>query len=212
MEVLETQRAYDPGALEAAEALSRELKCEPPLTGECTRLLIDLNRSLHHPRVFSEFSPPPGHPLREPLIGAYRHYRQRARAALEALLKAYETVIHFSVHSFTPVLHGQVRNAELGLLYDPSRPAERELARRIAEAFRQAEPTLPVRFNYPYRGIADGHTTSLRRSNSDGYLGIEIELNHGSFFSDKAKWERLQSATVHAIRSVALPFRWSGAC
>jgi predicted N-formylglutamate amidohydrolase len=211
-EVLESHRAYDPGALEVAEALSRNLDCGPTLAGEFTRLLIDLNRSLHHPRVFSEFSPPPGHPLREPLILAYRHFRQRAQASLQALLQAHQTAIHFSVHSFTPVLDGQVRNAELGLLYDPSRPAERELARQMAEAYRQAERSLPVRFNYPYRGVADGHTTTLRRSLGDRYVGIEIELNHGSFFADKAKWDSLCEATVQAVQRVAPQFKWSGAC
>jgi hypothetical protein len=37
-----------------------------------------------------------------------------------------------------------------------------------------------VRRNYPYRGAADGLTTSLRRKlNTPRYLGIEIEVNAG---------------------------------
>jgi hypothetical protein len=39
-------------------------------------------------------------------------------------------------------------------------------------------PGLRVRRNYPYRGVADGFTTALRRRfPADLYLGIELEVN-----------------------------------
>ena len=44
---------------------------------------------------------------------------------LRAAVAARKQVLHVAVHSFTPVLHGERRNADVGLLYDPARPRER---------------------------------------------------------------------------------------
>lgn len=64
-----------------------------------------------------------------------------------------------------------------------TRPNARALAARTA-----ALPALRVRMNYPYRGNADGHTTSLRRMLPDArYLGIEIELNQALLQRDNMR-------------------------
>jgi predicted N-formylglutamate amidohydrolase len=82
------------------------------------------------------------------------------------------------VHSFTPVLDGTARKADIALLYDPARPRERALAAHWLRALRVAEPARVVRRNDPYRGSADGLTTALRGEYPAArYLGIEIEVN-----------------------------------
>ncbi len=87
-------------------------------------------------------------------------------------------MVHLSCHSFTPRLAGKVRNADIGLLFDPSRGREVKLVAAIAAEIRRELPDLRVRRNYPYRGTADGHTTALRRAlPASRYLGIEIELS-----------------------------------
>lgn len=199
-EVLATHRAYDPGALETAEGLAGVLGCAPPHSGAFTRLLVDLNRSLENPRAFSDFSPPAGSELRESLLSFYHAYRTTARESLNRLLEKHPRVIHVSVHSFTPVLAGKIRNAEFALLYDPARPRERELSHRIGGRFTGLAPDLKVRYNYPYRGTSDGHTRTLRRELGERYLGIELELNHRSFFEDKPTWKRLKQAVIEAIK------------
>src|SRR5688572_9101508 len=55
--VLGTHRAYDAGALEVARILSRKLRA-PLLYSTVSRLVVDLNRSAHHPKLFSEFTRP----------------------------------------------------------------------------------------------------------------------------------------------------------
>jgi predicted N-formylglutamate amidohydrolase len=132
-----------------------------------TRLLVDLNRSPHHPRVFSEWTRGLAAAERARLLA--RHHAPH-RAAVESdvaeQVRRGRRVVHLAVHSFTPELDGVVRTADLALLYDP--------ARQLATVL----PRLAVRRNQPYRGASDGLTTWLRRRYpAEAYLGIEIEVS-----------------------------------
>ncbi len=40
-----------------------------------------------------------------------------------------QQVLHLSIHTFNPVEKGKMHNAAIGLLYDPKRHAEKEVAR-----------------------------------------------------------------------------------
>lgn len=173
--VLDSHRGWDPGALEVCNALAQALgaRAFPAVT---TRLLIDLNRSLHHPWVFSEFTRPLPRELREHIISHWwRPWRETVAGTIAGWRHAGAFVRHFSVHSYAPVLDGQARDADIGLLYDPAHPAEREFCLRWQALL--AQRGWRVRRNYPYRGTADGHTTALRRQYLQGYAGIELELN-----------------------------------
>lgn len=175
---LRSHRGWDPGALDVFGRLAP--LGDAAIPAATTRLLIDLNRSLHHPRAFSEFtrSLPPAD--REEIIACWwRPWRARVAGTIAGWRKAGDRVCHVSVHSFTPVLGDRIRNADIGLLYDPSRPAERGLCLRWQALL--AERGWRVRRNYPYRGAADGHTTALRRAFPTGYAGIELELNQALF-------------------------------
>jgi predicted N-formylglutamate amidohydrolase len=106
----------------------------------------------------------------------YAPFREALLAEVRRSIEKYSHCIHLSVHSFTPVVDGVVRKADIGILYDPTRRREKRLAgdligRIAAEGFR-------VRRNYPYRGVSDGHTTHLRtRFPETRYLGLELEVN-----------------------------------
>ena len=91
------------------------------------------------------------------------------------------TIVHLGIHSFTPVLNGKVRNTDIGILYDPSRPQERAYAQVIKSEIKRLYPTMKVRFNYPYKGTTDGLTTTLRKKFGQRYVGIEIEINQKFF-------------------------------
>lgn len=175
--ILGTHRGHDLGANAVASALAR-LFGAPLLSGTASRLLVDLNRSPLHPRLFSEFTR--GLPEKEKSL-ILRDWYVPHRAAVEqavALSRARGvTVLHIGVHSFTPVLNGVRRNADIGLLFDPRRPRESAFCRSWKTAIEAEDPALCVRLNYPYRGTSDGLTTALRRTHDgEGYLGIEIEL------------------------------------
>jgi predicted N-formylglutamate amidohydrolase len=181
---LRSHIAWDPGAETIARTCASRLG-RALYAGRYSRLLIDLNRSPHHrkliPRVSFGVKVPGNAELdadeRQRRVEAYyRPYRQRVMEEVESIIAAAGSCIHLSFHSFTPVLHGVVRRADIGLLYDPTRSAEKAAAR--AAATRIAQAGFHVRLNYPYRGTNDGFTTFCRRRHPPArYLGIEIEAN-----------------------------------
>jgi predicted N-formylglutamate amidohydrolase len=176
--LLESHRGYDIGALELARLLGRTFKCPLHFT-MVSRLLVDCNRSPGSRNLFSEISRRFDEKTRgEILARYYGPYRAKVEYDIAAALAAGDTVLHFSVHSFTPVLDGVARNADIGLLYDPSRVMEREFCKRLAPLLERELPGIRIRMNYPYRGSSDGFAAHLRKTHPEKrYLGIEIEMN-----------------------------------
>lgn len=199
--ILATHRGFDAGALVMARQLSAALHA-PLVTSTVSRLLIDLNRSLGNPGLWSQATRrlPPA--IKQQIVRRhYAPYRQRVEAIVSDAVRAGSRVIHLSSHSFTPVLGGAVRNADVGLLYDPARPGESVLAAHWKAAFDEHAPELRVRRNYPYAGKNDGLTASLRRIFPSGsYVGIEIELNQ-ALIAEGLRWRRLRNAVVTTAKA-----------
>ncbi len=200
--LLKTHRGYDAGALLMAQELAAAF--EAPLFA-CTvsRLLIDLNRSIGHPKLYSEATrPAPPKVRHEILEDHYLPYRSRAEAHIAAEIAKGRRVIHISSHSFTPVLGGEVRKADIGLLYDPARAGEAELCRRWQSALKLSAPDLNVRRNYPYRGSSDGFTACLRkRFAPDEYAGVELEINRKLVSASPAAWRELRRQLLAALKT-----------
>lgn len=183
---LKTHRGYDIGAREVAEVLSK--KADFFIQGSASRLLIDLNRSLGNKKLFSEWSFLLTEPEKAVLINHYYStYRETIKKKISHWIKKGEEVLHISVHSFTPELDGEVRKAEIGLLYDPAHKKEQELARVWQIQLRNLLPAWRIRCNYPYHGKSDGLTTYLRKQFPKNYLGIEIEINQQLFSNNSAQ-------------------------
>jgi len=201
-QALQSHRGYDPGALVLARRLSRRLQA--PLFYETrSRLLIELNRSLHHPRLFSEFSRSlPASRLTQLIEGIYQPYRQQVIQALGDRTSR-QPVVHLSVHSFTSMMKGRTRRTDLGLLFDPARKFELEFCTRWRALLRQALPGRNVHFNLPYRGTSDGFTTLLRTCFADEcYAGIELEVNQKFPLGNTAEWQALQTVLATTLKSV----------
>jgi predicted N-formylglutamate amidohydrolase len=197
---LETHRGYDPGTAELARELARSLKA-PLVLGRHSRLLIELNRSPDHPRLWSEFSRPlDAARKQEVLDGYYRAYRDSVVAQIRKLSGSGDRVLHLSVHSFTPELGGEIRNADIGLLYDPRRKVEAGFCERWKSVLKEQPMTLRVRRNYPYLGIADGLVTHLRRQFSQEiYAGLELEVNQSFPLGPATRWRLLQECLVRSL-------------
>jgi predicted N-formylglutamate amidohydrolase len=109
-------------------------------------------------------------------------------------------VIHIASHSFTPVLHGLVRHADVAWLYDPRRAREASLTRRWMAQLAQRAPDLQLRRNYPYQGRGDGLATLLRkRFSGDDYAGIELEVNQRHAEQGGAHWARLRTDLIESL-------------
>lgn len=197
---LRSHRGYDPGALALARDLAAALAA-PLIVSTTSRLLVDLNRSPGHPRLHSEPARRAPPALRREIFEhCYLPYRDKATAAIAAALARGGRVIHISSHSFTPVLDGEVRRADIGLLYDPSRAGEAELCRRWQPVLARLVPGLKVRRNYPYRGISDGLCAWLRRHfAAERYVGVELEINQTHVLRGGPHWRNLRKAIVAAL-------------
>lgn len=199
-----SHRGWDPGAAVLARALSESLGA-PLLCGVVSRLLIELNRSEDAPDLWSEFSQSLDAAERACLLDSYYFpYRQRVRSFL-APVQSPGTSLHLSVHTFTPLWHGQTREMDVGLLFDPSRPLETETALQWAESLRRHLPQAVVRLNEPYRGTDDGLTTSMRQTRPDPqYLGLELEVNQGWVLGGGKAWDDLVAALAFTAQSLPL--------
>jgi predicted N-formylglutamate amidohydrolase len=199
--LLDSHRGFDPGALAMARALATAFDA-PLVASTVSRLVVDLNRSLRHPRLFSEPMRAAPAALRDLVLAVhYTPYRTQVEALIRRLTARGRRVIHVSSHSFTPVLDGRVRHADVGLLYDPARPGESELAARWKAALAATAPELRVRRNHPYAGRDDGLTSQLRRRfPPTTYVGIELELNQRFVLAGGRPWTALRADAITALR------------
>lgn len=184
---LRSHRGWDPGSLDAAKQISEALGAEL-IASETTRLLVDLNRSLDNPTLFSKYTRSLSEERRgEILAGFYHPYREQVQAAVQ---QQRGNLVHLSIHTFTPRFAGLWRPIDVGLLLDPDASRERIRCERWVQALRTLDPRLRVALNQPYAGTDDGLTTALRAKWSrHQYAGIEIEINH-RFFKQSIERQR----------------------
>jgi predicted N-formylglutamate amidohydrolase len=198
---LETHLGYDFGALQMARDLAAAFRA-PLVAATVTRLVVDLNRSIGHPRLYGTPVRSLPHEEQERILADhYLPYRTEVEQRIAAAITRGRRAIHVSAHSFTPALRGKVRIADVGLLYDPARPGEVRLAAKWKAALAHAAPELRIRRNYPYAGTDDGFMPYLRmRFRSRAYIGIEIEVNQAIVIGTRLRWAALRSALIGSLR------------
>ena len=176
--ILKSHEGFDAGALALTVTLARHLEARLH-AATISRLFVELNRSPHHPMLFSEITSALSRDEKTRILAQYYYpYREAVEKAITDISARGKGVLHLSVHTFAPILHGIKRQTDIGLLYDPSRDRERDFCAKWQTAFRTLYPSVRVRRNYPYRGTADGFTTYLRkRFPEDQYTAIELEIN-----------------------------------
>ncbi len=175
-EILQSHRGLDLGALDVFNTLKPLAEYSNYST--TSRLLIELNRSLYHKNLFSEFTKNLTDSEKETIIKHfYLPYRNTVETEIRRLITNNKTVIHISIHSFTPILNTVKRTCDIGILYDSSIQGEKLWAARLKASIKKEDNNLNVRYNYPYLGKADGFTTYLRQQCPSNYLGIELEIN-----------------------------------
>lgn len=177
MQLAESHRAYDLNAAKIFEQLKPRF--DFALHYPYSRLLIEPNRSLHHPKLFSELSKEFSKEEKQVLIDSYYlPYRNKIEEQCRKYITQGYEVRHLSVHTFTPELNGKKRHAHVGLLYDPKRQQEKVWAKSLKQQIQAKHTDWLIRMNYPYRGTADGFTTYLRKRFPEGYAGLELEVRN----------------------------------
>lgn len=188
-----SHEAYDYGAANLARCLARKIHA-PLFLGTISRLLIDLNRSpTNRKSLFTPYSRMLGQDERKLLLQKYfQPYRQKVESAVNAIVSGGKPVLHVSVHSFSSVKRGKIRNADVGLLYDPARKREKDICGFIVKLLKEEIIALRVRKNYPYQGKTDGFTSYLRQRHPEKlYVGIEIEINQDLLLNNDNKTNKV---------------------
>lgn len=161
---LESHVAWDPGAAPVAMAMAEMLNA-PLILQRFSRLVYDCNRPPDAESAMparSELFDIPGNTgltdqaRMDRTSALYRPFRKAVAAVLDRKIGLGQTPAVVTIHSFTPVFHGQRRSVELGLLHD----VDTGLADAMLDASKGWKD-LEIRRNQPY-GPKDGVTHTLQ--------------------------------------------------
>ncbi len=198
-ELLNSHKGYDIGAIQIYSNLIKDFG-DFHILNKVSRLLVDVNRRLESKELFSEISKVLEEEEKAEIVrDYYLQYRSNIEDWIGSRIRDGFKTVHFSIHTFTPELNGKVRDADIGLLYDPKRESEKKYCTIWKRELQKAAPDLKVRFNYPYKGTEDGMTSYLRESFPDDiYTGLELEVNqkHLKTKTSQSKYSKLIKDSV----------------
>lgn len=180
-EALASHIAWDPGALAVSRLMSRSLDATL-IHQRFSRLIYDCNRPPESPAAMRDVSEIFRIPGNENLTEAERSLRTtslylpfhgRIREEIAARRARGRPTVLVTVHSFTPVYFGKLREVEIGILHEKdSRLADRMLAAAADTRLYH------VARNEPY-GPADGVTHTLEvHALPAGLLNVMIEIRN----------------------------------
>lgn len=170
--------ALDIGAGALTERLATSLSATAVLC-QYSRLIVDCNRQLMDPSAFLEFGDGiiiPGnrnlHPeeKKQRADEIYWPYHNAVTSQVERLRAEGRLPIFIAVHSFTPVLNGESRSCEMGVLWDTDRVTAEIFVHDLREA------GFNVGDNEPYSGKAPHDFTIDHHAELIGlpHVGLEI--------------------------------------
>ena len=178
LDILQSPKAYDLGAIDIASHLQASLSCDM-VQSNVTRLLVDCDHSEHHAKCFSKFTKKLDPVEKKNLITTYYlPFYHRLDKIIDANVAADKQVLHISIHTFAPKSHGHIYHSGVGILYDSHRHGEKEVARLIHGLLLQENMPYKVRLNYPFSGSKDYVLSHFRKKHDQKhYLGIKIDMN-----------------------------------
>jgi len=195
--VLESHLGWDPGAFTVAKLMVKGFKC-PIFFQKISRLLVEVNRSVDHPQLFSKYVQKLDTSVKSMLLEKYYYsYRNSVEDKIAGWIGEGFDVIHISVHSFTPVLNDIERKVEIGLLFDDQRPAELAFNNQWKDLLQEQMPAFTIMHNVPYHGADDGFTTYLRKKYTSNYIGTEVEINQK--FADMTQLKMIAKSLAYCL-------------
>lgn len=202
--------AWDIGAAALARRLSHTLDAALVLCGY-SRLVIDCNRPHWADDLFTTLSEDVEVPGNQNLTPAERHarmeeifwpYQDTVDEVVRARLAAARVPVMVSVHSFTPIYHGQSRPWHIGVHYR----ADDRLA-KLALAGLRAEEALCVGENDPYPVALDEDYTVPVHAEARGLPYVLFEIRQDQLASEAGieQWaERLGKLLARALANPSL--------
>lgn len=199
--------AWDPGAAAVARHLSARLDAPLVLSGY-SRLVIDCNRPLHSPGSIAEQSAGvriPGNQRLSPVQRAtrihelFRPYHDAIGRLLDG--RSNRATALLSIHSFTPVLNGEVRPWRVGI----SHWRDRRLATLLLGALCR-DRDLRVGDNEPYPIEEDIDYTIPLHGDGRGLPSVMIEMRQDGLRSPgaAAAWALRLAEAYRAIEPEVL--------
>lgn len=173
---LQDHIAYDPGVDEAVAEWGDKLGASS-LRGVYSRLLADLNRADNDPTVVPAISDRrvvPGNlglcptSLAERIQGFHRPYHEALATLVNNAVVSHGRARLLSIHSFTPVWRGVMRDLEVGLLH----AAPPDFLDMSYNLLRQAG--YKVGINEPYDGALPGDCMDRHGLGKHPHMLIEI--------------------------------------
>lgn len=185
--------AWDPGAMGVAQRLSGLLDAAL-VAGTVSRLVYDCNRPPSAPDAMPARSEVIDIPGNVGLTPEERNARAQMiyapfQAAVANRLLGTQSPVLITIHSFTPIFHGQFREVEVGVLHDTDS--------RLADAMLRTasrHTACNVQRNQPY-GPEHGVTHTLKEhALPAGYLNVMLEIRN-----DLIRTEAQQGAMADMI-------------
>ncbi len=196
--------AFDIGV----EAVTRKLAAllgVPAVMARFSRLLIDPNRGEDDPTLIRQLYDGTVVPGNYPMAAEERERRldRFYRPYHDAVAAMVASVAHesgaapfiLSVHSFTPVMQGNIRPWHVGVLWDMDHRAPWPLIEKLAE-----DKSLVVGDNEPYDGALRGDTM-FRHAIVNGFAHALIEIRQDLIADDcgATEWAERLTPIVDAI-------------
>jgi predicted N-formylglutamate amidohydrolase len=172
--------AVDIGAGPLTETIASALGVTAVLC-QYSRLIVDCNRQLMDPGAFLEFGDGVVIPGNRSLNKEDKERRADAiywpyHAAIESQIRRFRdagvTPVFVSIHSFTPVLNGESRTWEMGILWDQDRATSKLFVDGLREA------GYLVGDNEPYSGKAPQDFTIDHHAEPIGLPHVGVEIRH----------------------------------
>ena len=178
--------AVDIGAGPVTESLAQSLGVTA-VVHNYSRLIVDCNRQLMDPSAFLQYGDgilvPGNRNLRQAdkdlrASALYWPYHCAVDEQVQRLAKAGPPPAFISIHSFTPVLNGESRAWEMGVLWDKDQKT-REI---FLEGLRDAG--YKVGDNEPYSGKAPQDFTVDHHAEGEGLRHVAIEIRQDLIDND----------------------------
>jgi predicted N-formylglutamate amidohydrolase len=203
---LSSHIAWDPGALNIARQLSVDLDA-PLVVQNASRLIFDCNRPPGAKGAIpakSETYDIPGNiglSDAEKQARADRFYvpfQNTLGACIDSKTQSSMPPAIITVHSFTPVYHGNRRSVEIGVLYD----SDIRLAHALVPLLR-ADERYDVQYNDPY-GPHDGVTHTLKEhAIPRGCINVMLEIRNDLVTTSASQTEMARWLSPHLKQAIA---------